>query len=83
MKEILIILILLSALVAGCQGEIECRTNNDCAAATCCHADACVAKEKAPDCEGIFCSMECRPYTMDCGQGNCICENNKCTAKID
>jgi len=84
MKKLLIIIILLLTLIIGCtdQKPAECRTNNDCVAATCCHADACVTKEKAPDCEGILCSMECIPYTMDCGQGSCICENNRCVAKI-
>ena len=83
MKKLLLLLIL-SVLIIGCadQGPVECRTNTDCAAATCCHADSCVAKEKAPNCEDILCSMECKPYTMDCGQGSCVCENNKCTAEI-
>ena len=82
MKKILTLLILLLILIVGCQGEVECRTNTDCVKATCCHADSCVAKENAPDCEGVFCSMECKPYTMDCGQGSCVCENSKCVAKI-
>jgi len=82
MKKILVLLVLLLILIVGCQGKKECQTNADCAAATCCHADSCVAKENAPNCEGVFCSMECKPYTMDCGQGSCVCENNKCAAKI-
>jgi len=83
MNKILLLMILLSILITGCLGEVECRKNNDCVAATCCHADSCVAKENAPDCEGVFCSMECKPYTMDCGQGSCICEKNKCVAHIN
>ncbi|MBW2982477.1 hypothetical protein KY343_06365 [Candidatus Woesearchaeota archaeon] len=83
MKKIIVFLLLVSVLIIGCeQKEVECRVNADCVAATCCHADACVAKEKAPNCEGIFCSMECKPYTMDCGQGRCICRNNICAAEI-
>jgi hypothetical protein len=83
MKKLIILFVLLSFLVIGCvQVEKECQTNNDCVAATCCHADSCIAKESAPNCEGIFCSQECKPYTMDCGQGSCVCENNKCAAKI-
>ncbi len=84
MKRLLILLMILSIFIIGCvpQEPPECVINDDCVAATCCHADSCVAKEKAPNCEGVFCSMECRPYTMDCEQGRCVCENNKCAAKI-
>ena len=84
MKKPLILLIVLSTLIIGCapQEPPECIANADCVPATCCHAAECVSKAKAPNCEGIFCSMECRPYTMDCGQGRCACENNKCIAKI-
>ena len=69
MKKILFLLLLF--LVIGCtvKEKPECITDADCAAATCCHTSECVAKIKAPDCEDIFCSMECVPYTMDCGQG--------------
>ena len=82
MNKILLLFVLLSILITGCLGEVECRTNDDCAAATCCHADSCVAKENAPNCSEVSCSMECKPYTMDCGQGSCVCENNKCVAQI-
>lgn len=83
MKKLIIFLLLTSILIIGCeQEEVECRSNADCVPATCCHASECVAKENAPNCEGIFCSQECKPYTMDCGQGSCMCENNKCTVKF-
>ena len=84
MKKILILLIISSFLIIGCtdQGPVECMVNEDCVAATCCHADSCAAKENAPNCEDILCSMECRPYTMDCGQGSCICRDHKCAAEI-
>ncbi|MBW2966258.1 hypothetical protein KY342_04095 [Candidatus Woesearchaeota archaeon] len=89
MKRIIIILVILLILVVGCadkeqppQVKPECITNADCVAATCCHASECVAKTEAPNCKEVFCSMECRPYTMDCGQGYCACENKKCVAKI-
>ena len=83
MKIIIIFLILISVLVVGCeQQQVDCMVDSDCVAATCCHADSCVAKENALDCEGSYCSMECKPYTMDCGQGSCVCENNKCAVKF-
>jgi len=60
----------------------ECNVDTDCIAATCCHASACVAKDKAPNCSGIMCTEECQANTMDCGQGSCKCENHACLAKI-
>ena len=60
----------------------ECNSDSDCIPATCCHASACVAKEKAPDCKIIMCTEECLTNTLDCGQGSCICQNNKCTAQL-
>jgi putative hemolysin len=27
--------------------------------------------------------MDCKPGTMDCGQGSCVCENKKCSAKME
>ncbi len=84
MKILLIFLLIISFLLIGCadQGPVECMVNEDCVAATCCHADSCAAKENAPNCEDILCSMECRPYTMDCEQGRCVCRNHKCAAEI-
>jgi len=84
MKKLVFVLIILTNLVIGCTPEEkpECIADADCAAATCCHASDCAAKINAPNCEGVICSMECTPYTMDCGQGRCVCENKKCIAKI-
>jgi hypothetical protein len=59
-----------------------CVENSDCVASTCCHPGACVNKNYAPNCAGVFCTMECRPGTMDCDQGYCACINNKCKAII-
>ena len=84
MKKTIIILILILILITACtpQKPPECQTNKDCVPAACCHPSACIPKEKAPNCTGIFCSMECRPHTMDCGAGYCACKDNKCTAVI-
>jgi len=59
-----------------------CRVNEDCVSAQCCHSTDCVDIGNKPDCKGIMCTMECRPGTMDCGQGHCACVNNECKAII-
>jgi len=60
---------------------VECSADGDCVAESCCHASSCVAKENAPICSGIKCTMDCRPGSLDCG-GSCLCENGKCVAKL-
>ena len=57
---------------------VFCQTDDDCVPATCCHPEACINKDYQPDCKGIVCTMECRPNTMDCGQGRCVCLDNTC-----
>lgn len=83
MRKIIFVLILL-VLVNGCDNQqIEkCKVNSDCVAAECCHPTNCVSKDKVPDCKGIMCTMECKPGTLDCGQGSCKCLNEKCEAVI-
>ena len=63
--------------------ELRCGSDADCVPASCCHSDSCVNIDFNPDCGDIYCTMECVPGTMDCGQGSCVCENNKCFAKIE
>ena len=60
--------------------EKECNNDNDCVPAECCHPISCVSKEKEPNCNDIFCTMECAPGTLDCNQGSCMCVNGKCKA---
>jgi hypothetical protein len=60
--------------------KLECVNDDDCVASECCHASECVPKYKEPDCEGIFCTTECVPETMDCGQGYCACTTGVCRA---
>jgi hypothetical protein len=57
---------------------VECRTNSDCIASTCCHANSCVPKNLAPKCDRIMCTQECKPGTLDCQQGSCGCVKGKC-----
>lgn len=56
----------------------ECTADSDCAPISCCHANSCIQKDKAPDCSGTFCTLECAPNTLDCNQGSCSCINDKC-----
>jgi hypothetical protein len=64
------------------EGLKNCLRDEDCVPAQCCHPTDCVNVENKPDCEGIVCTMECRPGTMDCGQGYCACVENECKAII-
>jgi len=58
----------------------ECDINHDCVPSACCHASSCVPKFSAQKCDGVFCTQQCVPGTLDCG-GSCACENNKCVGK--
>ena len=58
--------------------SLECRVDAECVPASCCHASSCVSAQKKPNCSGIYCTQECAPGTLDCGQGNCRCVKNKC-----
>ena len=62
--------------------EIECQKDLDCVKASCCHATSCVPLTEAPDCSGIYCTADCGLNTLDCGQGNCLCVKNKCSAVL-
>jgi hypothetical protein len=62
-------------------GGAECRTDEDCVPAGCCHATACVAAARRPVCEGVMCTMDCRPGTLDCG-GSCLCQSGRCAAQL-
>jgi len=60
----------------------RCHTDADCVPASCCHPTSCVPRHQGPRCGGIFCTLECRPGTMDCGQGHCACQWGRCVAVI-
>ncbi len=62
--------------------EQQCSSANDCVPDACCHATGAVAKEQAPDCSTIYCTMECAPGTLDCGQGKIECQDGTCVAVI-
>lgn len=63
------------------KGEDKCTSDGDCAPASCCHPRACVAKNKAPACEGERCTLNCIGGTMDCG-GRCLCLEGQCAAQL-
>ena len=60
----------------------ECRTNDECVPAGCCHPSTCAPASEKPDCTGIYCTAECAPGTLDCGQGSCQCIDRKCEAVL-
>jgi hypothetical protein len=65
-----------------CPPPSVCSSDADCVPATCCHPAACVPIVQAPSCDGTACDAGCNPFTMDCGQGYCACQNGQCTAVI-
>ncbi len=63
-------------------GSDPCQSDADCVPVCGCHPAACVAKATAPACEeGLMCTQECRPGTMDCG-GGCLCKDGRCAARL-
>src|SRR3989338_2128695 len=60
-----------------------CTSDSDCIPSSCCHPKSCVVKSSAPTCSRIFCTQECAPGSLDCGQGSCGCVNNKCLAVLN
>lgn len=61
----------------------ECSLDSDCVRASCCHASSCVPVVNAPNCKGLYCTMECINGTLDCGQGSCGCVEGKCNMVIN
>lgn len=55
----------------------NCITDYDCVQNSCCHADSCINIKNKPNCSNTVCSMDCESI-LDCGQGKCVCFNNKC-----
>ncbi|MEK6845535.1 MAG: hypothetical protein AABY26_02145 [Nanoarchaeota archaeon] len=74
-------------LLASCTKTVDwspqtCVKDSDCVPTTCCHANESVNKESAPNCTSQFCTSECVPDTLDCGQGNLQCISGKCQITI-
>jgi hypothetical protein len=91
MRRHLVLAAMVLVLAAGCSAGAQtpppsaakCERDADCVPAGCCHPDSCVPKSAAPDCGQVACTMECRPGTLDCGNGRCACEAGSCTAKLE
>jgi hypothetical protein len=82
MKKIWLMICIISTLflISCTPVQKECEIDGDCVQATCCHPTDVVNTENAPNCNGIICTMECKPGTLDCGQGEVRCIDNKCKA---
>ena len=85
MKKYILLLVLLSAvlLISCTPAEKVCSVDTDCVQATCCHPSAAVPKEAGPDCAGQFCTQECMPGTIDCGQGEIKCLEGSCQVVLN
>ena len=57
-----------------------CQSDADCVPAGCCHAAACMSREKATPCN-VMCTQVCQPGTIDCG-GGCLCHDGHCAARL-
>ena len=83
---IIAILIFFLLLITACSSstsiseEKACTSDLDCIPAECCHPTTAVNKEYAPDCSKELCTLNCRPGTLDCGQGDIRCVEGACTA---
>ncbi len=73
---------LLSCMPQQATENMQCATDADCVPAACCHPKDAVNKAFAPNCEGIACTLECAPETLDCGQGEVKCVDNECKAML-
>jgi len=67
--------------VAATDGA-KCERDADCVPATCCHATACTHSSSAPKCDGVLCTADCQPRTIDCG-GGCYCKHGVCDARLN
>ncbi len=74
-------LLLLMLFAVSCSSvplEKQCSADSDCIKASCCHASDAINKLYGPDCGGQFCTAECVPGTLDCGQGEVRCVKGGC-----
>lgn len=76
------ILFLVFFLFSCTPSEKQCSVDSDCAPAGCCHAADAVNEQYAPSCNGVLCTMDCKPETIDCGQGQIKCLQNECTVVL-
>lgn len=88
MKKVVIgVVLCLLLLVVSCSPvtvppEKQCSSDSDCVPVQCCHPTDAVHKKYAPDCSGTFCTLECAPNTLDCGQGEIKCSAGQCVVQL-
>ena len=75
----LIIFTFLVSCTSNVPSEKQCTSDSDCVPDSCCHAKSAVNKEHSPKCNGIMCTMDCQPETLDCSQGEVKCIENSCS----
>jgi hypothetical protein len=63
--------------VSNIPKELICSTNADCVPEQSCHPTSCINTENV-EYTDMFCTAECAPGTLDCGQGSCACVNHRC-----
>ncbi|MEK6910214.1 MAG: hypothetical protein AABW82_00390 [Nanoarchaeota archaeon] len=96
MKKLVIAIILIIVLVVGGfalksfvsvdedvndnNTEVYCQSDSDCVPLGACHPKTCINKAYPQDTSGGICTAVCEPDSLDCGQGSCLCVNNKCNA---
>ena len=74
---LMMILVIVTSCTTSVQENKKCAQNSDCVPATCCHANETINKNYAKVCN-VMCTQECRPHTLDCGQGEIQCVQNGC-----
>ena len=80
---VLLISILMIAYFLINYNKVADEIETECVPAQCCHPISCVEKSQAPDCSGKFCTQECAPGSLDCGQGSCKAIKGKCEAAFN
>jgi hypothetical protein len=81
---IISLFLLFCILLVSCSESDEkfCNFDEDCVKSTCCHPRDAVNEKYGPECAGVFCSQQCEPGTIDCGQGEINCVRNRCTVLL-
>ena len=54
-----------------------CMDDSDCVPAQACHPTSCMNSAFVEESDA-FCTLDCAPDTLDCGQGSCVCVDNQC-----
>ena len=66
---------------AAASEDNTCTADAECAKDACCHAAGCIPSTRAPSCDDVMCTMDCKDGTMDCGKGACACIDGTCAVR--